>query len=312
MCPSDAPNPPTPTGHQSPDWQASSLPRAAGEGSCSPSANQPIGLIAGNGTLPLLVADGILHAGNQLCCIGLADQYDRTLPARCSHFQQVGIARLGKWIRSLRKWNVTTAVMVGGVEHHRKYRRFQFLHYLPDLRAARLWYRTLSRDRRTGTMLTALADELQRNGITLIDNRTYIPDHLATPGLMTQTQPPAGVTADIDFGWPLFNDAVQLGIGQSMAVRCRDVIAFEASEGTDAMIARAGDLCSRRPWVFFKTCSIDHDMRADVPTIGVQTIQNIHEAGGKVIVLGSGRVIMLDKPDVLRAAEQLGIAILGM
>lgn len=271
-----------------------------------------VGLIAGQGQLPLLVAQGIRSAGGRVAAIGLAGQYDASLPGSCDAFREVGLTSLGRWISTFRRWGVHEAVMVGRVSQKRKYARFQWLRHPPDWRALLLWYRYLRHDRRTRAVLTALANELGRNGVTLIDSRTYIPDHLASAGLMTRHSPTAEVQGDIDFGWPLLEQLLALGVGQAMAVRGRDVIAVEAAEGTNGMIERSGEVCGKRPWVLLKASSRDHDMRADVATIGVDTIERLHAAGGRAIVLGAQRVILIDKPQVIAAADRLGVAIVGM
>lgn len=277
-----------------------------------PVSGRPVGLLAGSGRLPILVAEGIRQAGGIVCALGFHGSVDAETRDYCDRYREVGIAQLGKWIRTFRKWGVREAVMVGAVAHSKKYRRFQFLHQLPDLHAAGLWYRKLRHDRRTATILTALADELALNGITLMDNRTYIPDQLAGVSLLTKVAPSNELQRDIDFGWRLITQAVELNFGQSMAIRGCDVIAVEAAEGSDAMIERAGKLAGGRPWVFLKTSSRDHDMRADVPTIGVATIERIHDAGGRALALGAERVIMMDKPQVIQRADKLGIAIVGL
>jgi DUF1009 family protein len=145
-----------------------------------------------------------------------------------------------------------------------------------------------------------------------MDSTTFIQDHLASPGVMGHVQPSAQAQADVGFGWPLLAQAVELDIGQSMAVRDRDVVAVEAIEGTDAMIDRAGSLCRSSGWTLLKTAKAGHDRRADVPTVGVATIERVAAAGGRCIALGSGRVILLDRPAVLAAADRLGVAILGV
>lgn len=274
-------------------------------------APESIGLIAGQGQLPLLVARGIRSAGRGVAAVGLAGQFDPSLPRECDTFREVGLASLGRWIRTFRRWQVREAVMVGRVSQKRKYATFQWLHHPPDWRAIWLWYRYLRHDRRTRMVLTALADELGRNGVTLIDSRTYIEDHLATAGVMTRHSPTAESQRDIDFGWPLLEQLLALGIGQSMAVRGRDVVAVEAAEGTDGMIERAGEVCGRRPWVLLKASAKDHDMRADVATIGVETITRLHAAGGRAIAVGVKRVILIDRPAVIGEADRLGVAIVG-
>jgi DUF1009 family protein len=105
---------------------------------------------------------------------------------------------------------------------------------------------------------------------------------------------------------------LELDIGQAMAVRERDVVAVEAVEGTAAMIERAGALCRSPGWTLLKTSRPDHDMRADVPTIGAETVEQVARAGGGCIALGAGRVILIDKPKVLAKADELKIAIVGV
>jgi hypothetical protein len=274
--------------------------------------HKPMGLIAGQGRLPLLVARGMKARHAKVCCIGLRDQFDLQLPSLCHEFQVVGLVRIGKWIKLLRHWGAREAVMVGGVSKKRMHDRWRLLRQIPDWRAVRLWYRHLRHDRRNAAVLAAVADELARSGITLIDSTAYISDHLAAEGAMTRAQPTASQRGDIGFGWPLLTQMVELDIGQSIAVRDRDVIAVEAVEGTDAMIERAGELCQTRGWTLLKTAKANHDMRADVPTIGMATIERAAKAGCGCIALGAGRVILIDKPAVLRAADELRVAIIGV
>ena len=149
---------------------------------------------------------------------------------------------------------------------------------VPDLRAAWLWYRRLRHDRRNHAVLAAVADELASCGVPLMDSTTFIADHMASAGTMGRVQPDAASAADVQFGWPLLLQAVELDIGQSMAVRDRDVIAVEAIEGTDQLIARTGALCPAGGWTLVKVAKPQQDMRFDVPTIGPQTIENLHAA----------------------------------
>ncbi|MFM7259634.1 MAG: UDP-2,3-diacylglucosamine diphosphatase LpxI domain-containing protein, partial [bacterium] len=124
--------------------------------------------------------------------------------------------------------------------------------------------------------------------------------------------PTAEQRGDIHFGWPLLQQLGALDIGQAIAVREKDVIAVEAVEGTDRMIERTGILCRRRGWTLLKTARRGHDMRADVPTIGVSTVENLHRAGGGCIAIGVGRVIIVDLPKVVEMADRFGIAIVGV
>jgi DUF1009 family protein len=271
-----------------------------------------IGLIAGQGRLPVIVAQGIRAAGARVCCVGLRDQFDADLPTQCDEFRTAGVIQLGRWVRLLRRSGVREAIMVGRVAKTRMHDPLRLVRQLPDWRALNLWYRRLRHDRRNATVLAAVADELARCGVELIDTTTYIPDHLATEGVMTATPPSADQEADVRFGWPLLRRVAELEVGQAMAVRDRDVIAVEAVEGTTRMIERAGELCRARGWTLLKTARDDHDRRAEVPTIGVETIEQMAAAGGGCIALGAGRVIMIDRPAVLEAADRAGISIVGV
>lgn len=271
-----------------------------------------MGLIAGQGVLPLIVARGIRDAGQQVCAVGLRDQFDRTLPDHCDAFATAGIAQIGRWIRHLRKHDVSEAIMVGRVAKSRMHEPLRLLRQLPDWRSLNIWYRRLRTDRRNAAVLAAVADELEANGITLIDSTRYITEHLATPGVMGAIELARGERADLEFGWPLLERIVTLDIGQAIAVRDRDVIAVEAVEGTDRMIDRAGDLCRARDWSLLKTAKADHDRRADVPAIGVETVERVARAGGRCIAIGAGRVILLDRPAVVAAADREGIALVGI
>ena len=275
--------------------------------------NQPtLGLIAGNGILPILVARGAKAAGYRVCCIGFKKQYDKTLPAECDEFQTVGMAQIGKWIRWLKRWEAKNAIMVGGVQKTIMHDPLRFLRVIPDTKGLLLWYRRLRHDKRDATVLAAIAEELLNEGITIINSTTHIQEHLAGTGTLGTNEPNAKQNEDINFGWPLLSDITSLHIGQSIAVREGDVIAVEAIEGTEALIKRAGNLCKKNGWTLLKTAAQDHDMRADVPSIGVNTIEQCAKAGCRCIAVGSSRVILLDAPAVIKAADNSGIALVGV
>lgn len=281
-------------------------------GKAHASAKPPIGLIAGQGVLPMLVATGMRRSGRRVCCIGLAGQYEADLPRLCDEFREVGLLRLGQWRRTLRRMGVREAIMVGRVSKRRMHDPLTILRNIPDICTAVVWYRRLRHDRRSPAILGAIADELERGGVTLIDSTTHIPEHMAPPGVLTRRRPTPEQRADIAFGWPLLMQSARLGIGQAIGVRGRDVIAVEAVEGTDAMAARAGALCGRRAWCLLKTAAPGHDRRADVPTIGQSTVRAMVDAGGGVIAVGAGEVIILDRPRTLELADSLGVAIVGV
>jgi len=272
----------------------------------------PIGLIAGQGLLPILTSRGIRAAGREVACVGLAGEFDPALPATCDHFGTAGLARLGRWIRLLERWQVREAVMVGRVRKAGMYQPGALWRRMPDFRAARLWLGTLRGDRRNDRLLGAVADELESAGITLIDSTRYIPDHLADPGPMTRRRPGAGTRGDIAFGWPIVMRLGEMDIGQAIAVKDGEVIAVEAIEGTDEMIRRAGELCPKGGWTLLKTAKPAQDLRFDVPTVGRRTIENLAAARAGCLAVEAGRVILLEKPELIEAAHRAGLAVVGV
>ena len=230
---------------------------------------------------------------------------------QCDVFSRVGLIRLNQWIRVLRRHGASRAVMVGRVAKERIYDRYYMFRYVPDWRTARLWFMRLRADKRSDRLLRAVADELQSGGVTLIDALPYIPEALAQPGVMTSLQPSTAMLADGDFAWPLLKRVNELLIGQSLACKDREIIAVEAMEGTDRMIERAGILCKRGGWLLCKASNPNQDLRFDVPTVGTSTIENLKKAGAAGLVLEAGKTIMLDKPDLLKLADKLGIVVMG-
>ena len=275
--------------------------------------SERIGLIAGEGRLPLLVADGMRRAGLTVCAVGLSQQYDSELIPYCEQFKKVGVFRVGQWARVLNRMQIDRAVMVGRVDKAKlMHGPFRYFRAVPDITTLRAWYGRLRHDHRSPAVLAAVADILQASGITLIDSTTHIPDHMSTAGTMTSREPSDVARRDISFGWPILQSSITLGVGQAIAVREGDVIAVEAVEGTDRMIDRAGELCRRGGWTLLKACAPDHDRRADVPTIGEQTIRRAAKAGCACIAVGAGDVIIVDKPETLALADSLGVSVVGL
>lgn len=278
-----------------------------------PPAPEPIGLIAGDGQLPLLVAQGLRAQGRPVYAVGLAGQYAPELEPLCDRFHPVGLFRLGQWARRLRAMGVEGAIMVGGVDKAiLMHDPLRLVRRIPDWRTLVVWRRRLRHDRRSPAILGAVADELARCGVTLIDSTMPIKEHLADAGAMTSAQPTPGQRADIDFAWKILLASARLGVGQALAVREKDVIAVEASEGTNAMIRRAGELCPRRGWTLLKGAGPEHDRRADVPTVGPDTITALSDAGAGCLALEANGVIILDKQRTLALADSLGVAVLGV
>jgi len=271
-----------------------------------------IGLIAGAGRLPFLIASGAKKAGMRVICVGLRGSAEAGLANEVDKFYPVAIARPGGWIRKLRKHGVKETIMVGRVAKSRLFTPWRILQYLPDWRALRIYYwRLRGKDKLDDMVLGAVADELASGGIVLENSTMYCKEHLASGGVMTKTQPSRKIQEDIDFAWEKVKTLGKLDIGQAIAVKEREVLAVEAIEGTARMVERAGKFCKSGGWTLIKVAKPSQDLRFDVPCIGPDTIRGLSKNGGKCLVVEAGKVIIIDKPETIQLADKLGISIVG-
>ena len=271
-----------------------------------------LGLIAGAGRLPFLVAGGAKLAGLKVVCLGLGETAEKSLADEVDIFYRVALARPGAWIRKLRKHGVRRTIMVGRVSKGRLFTPWRIVQYLPDWRAFRIYYwRLRGKTRLTDSLLCAVADELATGGIILENSIMYCKEHLATTGLMTRTHVRPSVKEDIEFGWQIAKKLGELDIGQAIAVKEREVIAVEAIEGTAEMIERAGHLCRSGGWTLIKVSKPQQDMRFDVPCVGTETVRGLAQNGGKCLVVEAEKTIIIDKPQTIELADKLDISILG-
>ena len=274
--------------------------------------NKVLGLIAGNGRLPFLIAEGARKAGLKVVCVGFIDFVDNALADEVDVFYRLSIARPGSWIRKLRKHNVTTTIMVGHVAKWKFLSPWQILHYIPDWHAIKIYYyRLRGKSIRTDVLLGAVADELADYNIYLENSTMYCKEHLADEGIMTKSKPGMKIRGDVEFGWQIAKQLGQFDIGQAVIVREKEVIAVEAIEGTANMIKRAGRFCKKNNWMLIKTSKPNQDMRFDVPCVGPETIKDMAANGGKCLVIEAGKTIIIDKPKTLALADKLGITIIG-
>jgi DUF1009 family protein len=213
-------------------------------------------------------------------------------------------------VRTLRRLRITRCIVAGSVTKTAMYGRFRILRNLPDLATLRLWFVTVP-DKRNDTVLGAIGDYMTTKGITLESCVQYCQEDLASEGVLTDLDPSVAQLKDIEFGWTIAKEMGRLDIGQSIAVKEQEVIAVEAIEGTDRMIERAGQLCARGGWTHIKVAKPNQDLRFDVPTIGPNTIENLHRNGAKALVIEAGKTLVAEREKVLALARKYGIVILA-
>jgi len=236
---------------------------------------------------------------------------DDSLAAQADVFRWAGLARLGRWIRILKRNRAQGVILAGAVRKTSMYGRWRLLRLLPDWTSLRLWFVRLS-DKRNDSILAAVAEEFARHGIIMQDCTQYSAEHLAPEGVLTRVQPSDSQRKDAEFGWRIAKELGRSDIGQSVAVKETEVVAVEAIEGTDRMIERAGLLVPRGGWTLAKVSKPHQDMRFDVPTVGPETIANLAKHGGKMLVIEAGKTVILDREALTAAADRVGIVILSL
>lgn len=277
--------------------------------------NRRVGLIAGWGQYPITVADSLRRAGYEVNCLGLKWHCDGAIADHVDHFQWLNAARLGQAIRYFHRRGVSHATMAGKFHKVDIYRPWAWFRYIPDLTFLKTFYPYFighSGDRRDDTLLGTFVRAFAEKGVEFLPATDFAPE------LLVKTGPIAGKTltpaqrADIEFGWRIAKQMGGLDIGQSVCVKDRAVIAVEAIEGTDASIRRAGQLCRQGGFTVIKAAKPNQDMRFDVPTVGVRTLQTMVDAGAKVLAIEADRTILLDEAKFQKFAAKFGLSVVAI
>lgn len=266
-----------------------------------------IGLIAGNGRFPFLALQGARGLGHDVTVVAIREEAfgDLEAAARAADaaFHWVSLGQLGKCIKILKGAGISEAVMAGQVKHAKI-----FSGILPDLTLLSVLRRLKARN--TDALISAVADVLRGEGIHLLDSTAFLQPLLAREGVLTSRGPDEDEREDLAFGYRMADAVAALDIGQTIAVKAKAVVAVEAMEGTDAVIARAGHLAGAGVRIV-KVAKPSQDMRFDVPVIGVATIDAMHAAGATTLSIDAGRTLVLDGERVFARANEAGIAIVG-
>ena len=265
---------------------------------------RPIGLIAGKGRYPILTAECIRAAGAPLRLISFAGETEPSLidSVPANEHIQIKVGQLGKLLKSLKKLDCGYALMAGQITPKRLFRG---LH--PDLKALAIL--NSLKVKNAETIFGAIAKEIEAIGITMLDARSFLDDHIAHAGLMTSGKLKVKML-DVEHGIRMAKGIADLDIGQGVVVRHGTVLAVEAFEGTDPMLQRAGTF-KTNDLIFVKTVKRGQDYRFDVPVFGERTLDVMHEVGIGTAALETGSVLILDKPAIVKKAHALKITLLG-
>ena len=263
-----------------------------------------IGLIAVNGTFPIVCARPAKQKGMQVIAVAHEGETLAELAQHVDVIFWVKVGQLNKLISIFKEQGVTDVLMAGGIKKTRL-----FGGGLPDLRGIAMLAKMIHK--KDDSILRAVAKELESEGITVRESTLYLDNIVALPGVFTKRKPSKEEHQDIEFGWQMAKEIGRLDIGQTVVVKGQAVLAVEAIEGTDEAIRRGGLLCGQGA-VVVKICKPQQDLRFDLPAVGTQTIRTMAEVKAACLAVEAGKTIILDREAVTAAADRAGITIVAI
>ena len=262
-----------------------------------------LGIIAGGGDLPLIaVAEAIKNGEDPVIFSVLeSDYHSDQYPERTVPFH---ITKIGTFLKLCKKYNIRRLLLLGKVKKEIIFKHLNF-----DLKALSILARSLNRN--DYSMFKVLAEEFEKNGITVISQKTFLRPLLLPEGRYTSAKPDKQLLEDIEFGMDYAAKIASLDIGQTIVVKDKTVVAVEAVEGTDAAIARGGSLAGKKGAVVCKSAKKDQDERFDLPGIGTSTLDVMKQFGCHTLSFMAGETIIVNPATVIAHAEKLKINLIS-
>lgn len=277
-------------------------------------AGETIGIIAGWGRYPAAVAEAIRRYGGRTAILSIRDHADAELHSLADAYATVGVAELGKAVNFFRRHGARRATMAGKIHKTKLFARGAWIRHLPDWTGLKtFWPHFISRhrDNRDDSLLSAISAAFDAAGVKICPATDFAPELLAAEGLLAGRPLSAAEEQDVIFGWRLAKELGRLDIGQTVVVKNRAPMALEAIEGTDECIRRAGRLCPAGGMVVVKVAKPQQDLRFDMPTIGVGTLQSLRAAGARVLAIETGRTILVDAESLADFACRSGLTVVS-
>ena len=266
-------------------------------------SGSPLGLIAGNGRFPFLVAQAGRRAGRRVVAVAIREEASPELESEVDECHWVSLGQLGRAIEVLREAGAREAVMAGQVKH-----RQIFSGIVPDLALMGVLARLAFKN--TDSLIGGVAEAFGRAGITLLESTALLGEEMASSGAMTRRAPSSREQKDVEYGIEIARVIAGRDLGQTVVVKGRATVALEAMEGTDEVIRRAGRLAGPGS-VVVKVAKPRQDMRFDVPVVGAGTLEAMGEAGATVLAIEARRTLLLDRAEFLKRADAAGMAVWG-
>lgn len=267
---------------------------------------EKVGLLAGIGRLPVECAMAARLMGYEIYAVALLPDVAPELRECTTGYESISIAHLGKIIEYFKQNGITKVTMLGKVT---KEILFSGQHEQPD--ACMLKLLASLPDRKDDTLMLAFVHELAKAGMQAFDQTSLLRKFMPQRGTLTKREPTEEEKRDMMFGFKMAREIGRLDVGQTAVVKNMAVMALEAIEGTDACIRRGGTL-ARGGAVVAKVAKPEQDLRFDVPTVGLATIETMVAVGAKALAIEAGRTLLVEKEKVIALAEANDITIAAM
>src|SRR5881392_343390 len=262
-----------------------------------------LGIIAGNGVYPRLLANSARKAGvRKIIAAAFTDETDPALVQRVDLIEWMRVGQLSRLLKFFRHQHIHDAIMAGQIAPKNLFD----LH--PDWKA--LLVLAKLKQRNAETIFAAIADELAKIDVDLLPAATFLEDSLAQAGLIAGPKLSRREEEDVDFGWKIAKEIARLDIGQTVIVKNGTIVSVEALEGTNEAMKRGGTL-ARKGAVMVKVAKPKQDMRFDVPVIGVETIRIATDAKLRVIAIEARKTLLLDRDALVDLANRSKISIVA-
>lgn len=257
-----------------------------------------LGLIAGNGTFPFLVAQRARERQWEVVAFAIQGEADPKLSQEVSELHWLEFWELEKLLDLLKSKGICKAMMAGQVKKRRVFEERNRLSSVQDALTDRL-------------LIRMVIGRLKKIGVELLPSTAFLEDSLATKGVLSRRSPTEAEWRDIAFGRKAARALCGFEIGQTVVVREGVVLAVEGVEGTDETIRRGGRL-GKEGAVVVKMARPSQDMRFDVPVVGPQTLHTLHEARCGVLAVEAGKTLFLNREDVVGLADGYGMGLVGI
>jgi UDP-2,3-diacylglucosamine hydrolase len=261
-------------------------------------------IICGNGRFPILALEAARRQGDEVIAFGIKEEADPSIESLAARTHWISITQLGKLIDTMHQEGVNEVMMAGQVKHVSI-----FSSLIPDWRLLKVLGSLATRN--TDSLIGGVIQVLNQEGIQLVESTRLLPSLLAGLGPLTRRKPDADQEANIQYGRMIANTLAGLDIGQSVAIASQACVAVEAMEGTDAMLRRAASLVNGKELTLVKVSRRRKHLLFDVPVAGPTTIEVMKECKARVLAVDAGRTLLLDRDQMLSAADAAGIVVVG-